>query len=168
MPQESSKNELNIKIWVFDKDPKRCALYYPDDLLKPTIWILLNAFYRHPSEWHDWIYKYKANWVWAWQLVNELIIQLLKRSKELEEGYFALTVMELLDQHYQNQPFVPSHPRGLKSKFPKYAKQTEFHDGKVKNKQIIHEYRRHFNRTRNNEIWSYPSEEPFWYYGNIH
>ena len=45
------------KIWVFDKDPKKCARYYPDDEVLIGLQEGLKALMENKGKWGKWAHK---------------------------------------------------------------------------------------------------------------
>ena len=148
------------KIWVFDKDPKKCARYYPDDEVLIGLQEGLKALMENKGKWGKWAHKRSQIWQWLYQLTNHLMEQALLRQLEIK----AQAAKTILDYLWYAPNNLPCSPRGLKTKFP-YA--TKKNAQISRTNQIVYTYRSYFNRTRPGAKWSTPVEEPFWYLGDI-
>jgi hypothetical protein len=145
-------------IWVFHKDPKLCAEYYPDNLIWPTMQEIIKALDKGKGKWGKWAFKRSQNWRWLFRLLDYLGREYLNRDISGDPIHIMMGIMDWLFYH---TPYIPCHPRGLKTKFPQYGTKIKG----ISNKAIIHEYRKQFNEQFPISYWA--TEEPFWYYGNI-
>lgn len=145
-------------IWLLDKDPKVCARYHPDEGLESAIKAAIKAL-QGKGKWGKWAYKRSQNYLWFYRLTEALVQESIDRN--------ILPYMRLyqiiLDQLWQETPVLPCSPKGLKSKFPKYGTSSQAPNRYPKD--IVHQWRKHFNHTQGNAHWT--NGEPPWYYGNL-
>lgn len=147
-------------IWVFHKDPKKSAEQYPDQLLEQGVKVGIEALLGR-KKWGKWAFKRSQNWWWMYWHVDELVHQVIERKLKLPWG---IKYARIMDAIYQQPPNIPCHPRGLRSKFlsyePRHIRPTPHFKIRLRG------YKRAIN-TQDYYTWTFPSQEPFWYIGNV-